>query len=119
MLIAMAAYVFHIGEAAYGLISFLLFVIHKSITFSFLTVALFLVTLGVYCLVAFDVFSDNNSFDKLAYSICGFNAFCDVLEFIKHGASFTLSIYVMWLVVDAVIAFCLWRKYRTRTSGWS
>lgn len=112
MLIAMAAYVFRLGYVSYNLISFLTFVIHKSIIFSSFTVALFLVTLGVYSLAAVDVFSDNNSFEKLAYSVCGFNAFCDVLSFIKHGASFTMSLYVMWLVVDAVIALCLWRKYR-------
>lgn len=115
MLIAMAAYVFRLGYISYSLISFLLFVIHKPIIFSFLMVTQSLVTLGVYCLVAVDVFSDNNSFEKLAYSVCGFNAFCDVLSFIEHGASFTMSLYVEWLVVDVVIALCLWRKYRTRT----
>ncbi|MGI4789393.1 MAG: hypothetical protein ACRYFS_11160 [Janthinobacterium lividum] len=123
MLIAMAAYVFRIGEAAYNLISFLVVVLHRSIIGSLLgsslTVALFLVTLGVYCLVAVDVFSDNNSFKNLAYSVCGFNAFCDVLSFIEHGASFMLSLYMMWLVVDVVIALGLWRKYRTRTLDWS
>lgn len=119
MLIAMAAYVFRLGDAAYSLISFLILVTHKPIIFSFLIVTQFLVTLGVYCLAAVDVFSDNNSFEKLAYSVCGFNAFSDVLSFIKHGASFTMSIYVMWLVVDVVIALCLVRKYRMQTLYWS
>jgi hypothetical protein len=119
MLIAMAAYVFRLGYVTYSLISFFMFVIHKPLIFSNVMVILFLVTLGVYGLVAVDVFSDNNSFAKLAYGVCGFNAFSDVLSFIQHGASFMMSIDAVWLVVDVVIALCLWRKYRKQTLDWS